>query len=350
MSSSELPITVVKKLRTFIRQGQEKLDELNASLRRLGVPSLDPTQLRQVRALQVVEEQSRSRSVEKGIRWVESIDDYAHGFLERPLATRVMSNPRDFRDLEDAAELFENLRMAIGSRLETAGELVGPTTFVVKSTGRTNAVQGNMREPRREQLRILMLASSAEGDLRVAREQKRIREAVYQALHANAVDLDLRPAATAADLFDGITKFRPHVIHFSGHSNEELIVLEADVDELHHGAIVTAEAFANAVAATDDPPRLVVLNSCHSAHQIDHLVREVSPFAIGMADEVDDRSAITYAAQFYASIANGQSIGAAHDSGKAAVQVAGLPGHELPTLAHAEGANAWTAILVQRPA
>ena len=33
--------------------------------------------------------------------------------------------------------------------------------------------------------------------------------------------VDVRPAATAADLLDGITRFRPHVVHFSGHSNDD---------------------------------------------------------------------------------------------------------------------------------
>ena len=72
--------------------------------------------------------------------------------------------------------------------------------------------------PKPEKLRVLMLGASAEGDLRVGREQKRIRAAVESALHRDQIELDVRPAATTADLLDGITKFRPHVVHFSGHS------------------------------------------------------------------------------------------------------------------------------------
>jgi hypothetical protein len=54
-------------------------------------------------------------------------------------------------------------------------------------------------------------------------------------------------------------------VHFSGHSDDDLIVFEDEFDKRHHGVIVTARAFANAVAATDDPPLLVLLNSCNSA-------------------------------------------------------------------------------------
>ena len=129
--------------------------------------------------------------------------------------------------------------------------------------------------PKKEPLRVLLLGAASEGDLRIGREHKRIRAAVESALHRD-IDIDPRPAATTSDLLDEITKFRPHVVHFSGHSSEELILFEDELDEPHEGVIVTAATFAHAVAATDDPPRLILLNSCHSAAQIDALVEERS--------------------------------------------------------------------------
>lgn len=201
--------------------------------------------------------------------------------------------------------------------------------------------------PKPEKLRVLILGASSEGDLRVGREQKRIRSAVESALHRDQIDLDVRPAATTADLLDGIAKFRPHVVHFSGHSDDDLIVFEDERDELHEGVIITAAAFSNAVRATDEPPLLVLLNSCNSASQIDSLVAEVVPFAIGMAEEIDDGDAINYAAQFYASIANGQSISSAHLAGKVRLELDGLDGAELPTLAWASDVDPTSAILVR---
>lgn len=204
-----------------------------------------------------------------------------------------------------------------------------------------------LRAPKPEKLRVLILGASSEGDLRVGREQKRIRAAVESALHRDLIELDVRPAATTTDLLDGITKFRPHVVHFSGHSDVDLVVFEDERDEAHVGVVVTAEAFAAAVQATDDPPLLVLLNSCHSASQIDGLVDHVVPFAIGMADEIEDGDAINYAAQFYASVANGQSINSAHLAGRAALQLAGLDGADLPTLAWADDVDPTTTVLVR---
>ncbi len=200
--------------------------------------------------------------------------------------------------------------------------------------------------PKREKLRVLILGASADGGLRVGREQKRIRAAVESALLRDQIELDVRPAATTQDLLDGITRFRPHVVHFSGHSNEQLIEFENEVDAPHDGIVVTAEAFSQAVRATDDPPLLVVLNSCKSAAQIDALVIDTCPFAIGMADSIDDGDAISYAAQFYAAVANGQSIKSAHLSGQAALALAGLSGAELPTLAWASDVDPSNAVLV----
>ena len=200
-----------------------------------------------------------------------------------------------------------------------------------------------------EKLRILLLGAGSEGDLRIGREQTRIRAAVQSALHRDLVELDVRPAATTDDLLDGLAQFRPHVVHFSGHSADDLIVFEEDRDEPHRGQVVTAKAFARAISATDEPPLLVLLNSCNSAPQLEALVAIV-PFAIGMADSIDDGDAIAYAARFYANVANGQSISAAHEAAQAAMELAGLSGVELPVLEEAPDVDARAAFLVRPPA
>ena len=239
------------------------------------------------------------------------------------------------REQKEAERRATAERKKIQGRLATTEEQVG-------------IVLRQLREPKPEKLRVLMLGAASEGDLRVSREQARIRTAVERALHRDLVELDVHPAATTEHLLDGLTRFRPHVVHFYGHSDTNLIVFEQDLDEPHEGAIVTDRAFASAIKATDDPPLLVLLNSCHSAAQIKNLVEAV-PFTIGMADEIGDGDAITYAARFYAAVADGQSVRAAHSLGRAAVELAGLPDHELPTLACAADVDPSTTFLVKPP-
>ena len=218
---------------------------------------------------------------------------------------------------------------------------------ISRAESNVDQISRQLPAPKPERLRVLILGASADGGLRVGREQKRIRAAVQSALHRDQIELDGRPAATTQDLLDGISRFRPHVVHFSGHSDEQLIEFEKEIDAPHDGIVVTAEAFARAVRATDSPPLLVVLNSCKSAAQTDILVVDTCPFAIGMADANDDGDAISYAAQFYAAVANGQSIESAHLSGQAALALAGLSGAELPTLAWAHDVDPALAVLVE---
>lgn len=221
---------------------------------------------------------------------------------------------------------------------------------IVASEARVDSALREFRAPKAEKLRILMLGASPEGDLRVGREQKRIRAAVQKSSHRDLVELDVRTSATTSDLLEGITGFRPHIVHFSGHSDDDLVVFDEDMDAHNDGVVVSARAFARAVAATDDPPLLVMLNSCNSAEQIDDLVGSVAPFAIGMSAEIQDGDAIVYAAQFYAAVADGQSIHSSHASGQAALELAGLSGHDLPTLAWSDDVDPTEVLLVIPPA
>ncbi|AFR49944.1 CHAT domain-containing protein [Gordonia sp. KTR9] len=216
-----------------------------------------------------------------------------------------------------------------------------------------SAIENTIRavqQPKPEKLRVLWLGASSLGDLRVGRELKIIRKMVQSAQHRESVEIDSRTAATIDDLLDGLTEFRPHVVHFSGHSDDDLIEFERDEDVIHEGTVVSAEAFANAVSSVDDPPSLVLLNSCNSAAQAELLVDGVVPFAIGMTDEVFDADAIAYAGRFYGTVANGQSIAAAHRVAKSKLEMdEDLSGDELPQLFVADGFDAESTRLVEPP-
>ncbi|APT87903.1 hypothetical protein [Corynebacterium flavescens] len=275
-------------------------------------------------------------------RWETRAADYrkAERLLQEKLtrAEKSEAAAADHRQRQmehQAAKREAAERSAVNERLSRAESSVG-------------YVLSRLPEPKPEKLRILMLGASSDGDLRIGREMKRIQDAIRTALLRDAIEFDVRPAATPDDLLDGISQFRPHIIHFSGHSDEEFLVLEADRDEGGLSAEISARAFASAVRATDTPPLLVVLNSCSSASQIDALVEQVVPFAIGMSDTILDGDAINYAARFYANIANGQSLTSAHQAGKARLEMDGAEGCDLPTLASAEQADPVTTILVHQ--
>jgi len=180
-------------------------------------------------------------------------------------------------------------------------------------------------------LRILYLTATPEGDLRVDHEIRRVKAAVRAATHRDLIEIEHLPAATAGDLLDGLTRFRPHVLHFSGHANEDMLVLDRDDPEHNEGHEVATDLFQRAIAAVDQPPTLVVLNACESAAQLPGLLTKV-PFAIGMSDTVGDVDTIVFATRFYSAVAEGQSVQAALDLARVELALAGLPDADLPIL------------------
>lgn len=232
-----------------------------------------------------------------------------------------------------------------GDQIEVGGIVIG--SHIGRYEGRGEPARAARKQPKPEKLRTLLLGASPEGDLRVAREQQRIRSAIESALHRDVIEFDVRPAATAHDLLEGVTAFRPQVIHFSGHSADATLLFEAGRDELHYGIGISLDAFAQVVEATDKRPVLVILNACRSASMLDALVDRVVPLAIGMSDAIEDGDAIVYAAQFYASVANGQSVESSHKAGRAALALAGRSATELPTLVSARGVDPGSMVLVR---
>ncbi|MFS8104662.1 hypothetical protein LFM09_46925 [Lentzea alba] len=239
-------------------------------------------------------------------------------------------------------------RAAIAEQRRMVDQIAMTQSRVAKTEAMTEQAIRAIGAPKSEKLRILMLGASPEGDLRITREHSRIRKAVETSLHRDQVEFDLRLSATRQDLQEGIVKFRPHIVHFSGHGSEQLISFEDDVDEFHAGVVVTASAFASVCAATDDPPTLIVFNACHTASTADSLVERFAPAAVGMKDGIEDGDALAYAAALYSSIANGQSLLAAHAAGKAGIEVIGGE-HELPYLALGSGVDPAAVRLVKVP-
>jgi CHAT domain len=207
--------------------------------------------------------------------------------------------------------------------------------------------------PKPEKLRVLYLAANPELDLRVDVEVRGVRDAVQKALHRDLVEIDHRPAATPEDLLDGINEMRPHVIHFAGHGGQGLVLFDdAEVGstsrDVPRGRPISFALLARAVAATDQAPTLLVLNACDTLAGAEVLLNGI-PAVIAMATSVGDLAAGVFAARFYSAIASAQSVAAALDQSRVAIEAAGLSqGWEAATLTR-EGINLRNLILVRPP-
>jgi hypothetical protein len=202
-----------------------------------------------------------------------------------------------------------------------------------------------LRDPKVENLRILYATATPEGELRVSQEIRRVKNAVAAALHRDLIDIEHAPDVTAEDLLNYLTSFQPHVVHFSGHADENVLVFDDGSIEGGHGREIPTELFMRAVAAPAQKPLLVVLNACESATNLEALLAGV-PVAIGMSAKVGDADAITFATRFYRGIADGQSVASALAIARVDMEMNGLPDHDLPTLVTAPGVDPFAVHLV----
>jgi CHAT domain-containing protein len=179
--------------------------------------------------------------------------------------------------------------------------------------------------------------------LRVDREVRDVKQRLRGSRYR---DLVHKPAADFSEFVDGLNDHRPHVVHFSGHAHSGGIILEADDDQNEHD--FPFDQLARLLGATTDPPQLVVLNACESLDGADDLLQTV-PVVIGMAETIDDAAAIVFASYFYGAIAAAQSVQAALDQSKIAMEQISLGDATLPTIRTRDDLDPSTLVLVTLP-
>ncbi|WP_216695983.1 CHAT domain-containing protein [Dietzia psychralcaliphila] len=298
----------------------------------------------------------RDKDAEKASKDAAAADKRAASLRgeESRLRTRLATAETSERKSTEQKQRREDRRAErerAAERADYEGRISAAEAAAHQAQNTAATLPQTLPEPKPEKLRVLLLGADSRGaeigecGLRIGREQQRIAAAVRAANHRDLIEIQPRPAATTEDLLEGISQFRPHVVHFSGHSNESLLAFEDDDDAPNSGTVVAGAAFARAMHATDEPPTLVVLNSCDSAAHLDAIVGELVPFAVGMTDAIGDGDAIIYAARFYASIANGQSIASSHAAGLVALEFAGLD-PKIALLKANEGLDPAAAVLV----
>lgn len=215
--------------------------------------------------------------------------------------------------------------------------------------------------PRPEPLRVLYLTANPEATetvtthpdgsevrqgtwLRVDYEVRQVKEMLKKSKFRDLVIIEHLPAATTMDLLEGLNDHRPHVVHFSGHADSLGLLMENDAGS-EEGTGLDFGLLARLLGATDDPPRLLVLNACESLAGADDLLQTV-PTVIAMSDSINDASAVVFAARFYSGIASAQSVASSLEQAKVAMEAAALDGSTLPEARTRDDVDLATLVLV----
>jgi CHAT domain len=198
---------------------------------------------------------------------------------------------------------------------------------------------------KRKHLDVLYLTANPRGDLRVEAEVNQVQQEVRGSKLRHNIDVHYRPAANLDSLIQGLNDLVPAIVHFSGHGNESGVGTD-DAKSAHPaGKLVSFELLARAIAATDTPPQIIVLNSCKSAGAKKSFFPPAEAI-IAMGDSIGDLAAIAFAAKFYAAaIAAGQSLYSAFAQGKVAVEAVSIDEADTPELVLAENVNPKKIIL-----
>lgn len=180
---------------------------------------------------------------------------------------------------------------------------------------------------------ILYLAASPRdrAPLRSDVEMRKVHQRLQQGKYRDQYRLESRFAAQFDDISQALVDCEPHVLHFSGHGDEDGNLLAED--RYGDSTLITPEGLAGLFGRHRSTLRCVVLNSCYSARLTQAISTQVD-HVIGMRDQIDDEAAIEFSVGFYIGLFGGHSVPEAFARGQAHLQAqpAFAPDHRTPII------------------
>jgi hypothetical protein len=178
---------------------------------------------------------------------------------------------------------------------------------------------------------ILFLGANPSSTTRRALDEE-VRE-IQQRLRASelrdAFRIEQAWAARTTDLQECLLRYRPAIVHFSGHGNSSgEILLE---DEMGHAAPVTTKALAELFRILGGDVRCVLLNACFSEKQARSIAEHIE-CVIGMTGALNERSAVAFAGAFYQALGYGENMKTAFELGCNQIDLTGLAHSDAPRL------------------
>lgn len=178
---------------------------------------------------------------------------------------------------------------------------------------------------------ILFMASNPNGSdrLKLDVEVRTIDERLRKSDLGKRFSVEQQWATRVSDIQDAMLRFRPAIVHFSGHgSMTGDLVFEDAAGKVQE---IRAEALGRLFRVFKNDVKCVVLNACWSAMQSKAIAAEIG-CVVGMSRTVDDRAAANFAAGFYGALGYGKSVQDAFDLGCNQIDLSGLKDVDVPRL------------------
>lgn len=194
-----------------------------------------------------------------------------------------------------------------------------------------NEQKNKNRSGEQGMIKILFLAANPinEVQLRLGEEARTIDETLRQSEFRDKFKIDQQLAVRVTDLQGHLMRYKPNIIHFSGHGSSSSEIILEDTNGNSHP--VSAQALGNLFSVLKDNIRCVVLNACFSETQARAIAQHID-VVVGMSDEIDDRSAISFASSFYQALGYGRTVQEAFDLGCNQIDMENLNEQDVPKL------------------
>lgn len=197
-------------------------------------------------------------------------------------------------------------------------------------------------------IRILFLSANPEGTtkLKVIQECNLIDAKIQASEFRDQFDFKQSHAVSIIELQTLLLRFKPYILHFSGHGSESGALVFENYDGLPEEAPPKAlstlfkiiNEAASAEGLQNNTIRCVVLNACYSIKQAKAIAQHVD-CVIGISNAIKDDSATDFAASFYQALGFGKSIQTAFDLGRIQLGLAGDADESILKLEHKEDVN-----------
>jgi hypothetical protein len=221
-----------------------------------------------------------------------------------------------------------------------ADGLVTKRSPVIRSNAVTKIVVTRRALKKRKRLDVLYLTANPNKKyaLRVEAEVRQVQEAVRGSKLRDNIALHYSPAADLDSIINGLNDYHPSIVHFSGHGYAGGLAADHPHVRRPRSNLITFDLLAKAMAATDTPPSVIVLNACQSIGARKVFLPPAKAIIV-MRDSISDLAATAFANKFYAAIASGQSLEAAFNQGRLAVEAVSLGEATTPQLICAKGVD-----------
>ncbi|MEO9320323.1 MAG: CHAT domain-containing protein [Nitrososphaera sp.] len=178
--------------------------------------------------------------------------------------------------------------------------------------------------------------------MQIDREFKSIDYALRLGDFGREFELEQRNAVTLLELQEHMLRFRPNILHFSGHGSDQgRLIFEnqnGGGDEAPSLAIASLFEILNSNRTPIDPTnilRCIVLSACYSLEQAEAISRYVD-CVVGVSRAIKDESAIVFSTSFYRGLSYGMSAQAAFDLGRNQLQLSENVDEKIVKLVHRE--------------